>query len=301
VCQNEATTSRKWRYPSKEMHAALKVLNDSLQKYRGVDIKSQLRNAHQIIENEWFKISSIVSANPLDVEEYLDSFEDISSDVLEYIVNMVDGSGNTAMHYAVSHGNFDVVSILLDSKVCDINKQNKAGYTSVMLVSLAEITSPTHANVVRKLFSLADLNIRAKVHGQTALMLAVSHGRLNTVSMLLEAGADMNIQDDDGSTALMCAAEHGHVDIVKLFLMQPECDPSICDVDGSTALKIAMEAGHRNIGVLLYAHQRNIHGAALTRAPKKSKSSSGSPVAMPSSPLLPQRSGARALSSSSHK
>lgn len=66
------------------------------------------------------------------------------------------------MHYAVSHGNFDVVSILLDSKVCDINQLNKAGYTSVMLVSLAEICSPTHANVVRRLFHLGDVNIRAK-------------------------------------------------------------------------------------------------------------------------------------------
>lgn len=66
------------------------------------------------------------------------------------------------MHYAVSHGNFDVVSILLDSKVCDINKPNKAGYTSVMLVSLAEVRSQTHASVVRRLFKLADVNIRAK-------------------------------------------------------------------------------------------------------------------------------------------
>lgn len=67
-------------------------------------------------------------------------------------------------------------------------------------------------------------------HGQTALMLAVSHGRVDMVSMLLEAGADINIQDDDGSTALMCAAEHGHIDIVKLFLSQPDCDTTITDV-----------------------------------------------------------------------
>jgi len=66
-------------------------------------------------------------------------------------------------------------------------------------------------------------------HGQTALMLAVSHGRLDTVVMLLEAGADVNIQDEDGSTALMCAAEHGHVDIVKYFLSQPDCDSTISD------------------------------------------------------------------------
>lgn len=61
-------------------------------------------------------------------------------------------------------------------------------------------------------------------------MLAVSHGRLDMVKMLLEAGADINIADEDGSTALMCAAEHGHIEIVKHFLCQPDCDSSITDV-----------------------------------------------------------------------
>jgi ankyrin repeat protein len=66
-------------------------------------------------------------------------------------------------------------------------------------------------------------------HGQTALMLAVSHGRLDMVRLLVETGADMNIQDEDGSTALMCAAEHGHTEIVKHLLSQPDCDASIVD------------------------------------------------------------------------
>jgi len=66
-------------------------------------------------------------------------------------------------------------------------------------------------------------------HGQTALMLAVSHGRLDMVRLLVESGADMNIQDEDGSTALMCAAEHGHTEIVKHLLSQPDCDASITD------------------------------------------------------------------------
>nr|XP_022914795.1 KN motif and ankyrin repeat domain-containing protein 1-like [Onthophagus taurus] len=278
-------TQRKKACPSKEMQAAMKVLNDSLQKGHTKNIENQVKSAVHIILQEWFKISSLVTAEPRDVEDYLDSFEEVSSSLLEYIVNMVDASGNTAMHYAVSHGNFDVVSILLDSKVCDINKQNKAGYTSVMLVSLAEVRSQTHSNVVKRLFSLADVNVRAKQHGQTALMLAVSHGRLDMVTMLIDAGADINIQDEDGSTALMCAAEHGHVEIVKYFLSQSECDSSISDVDGSTALKIAMEAGHRHIGVLLYAHQRNLSGPPKSR---KCKSASASPRA-PSSPIVTRK------------
>ncbi|KAK9890432.1 hypothetical protein WA026_010520 [Henosepilachna vigintioctopunctata] len=272
-----ASKHRKKATPSKEMQGAMKVLNDSLQKRIALP---KSHKAIDIIQQEWFKISGLISANPLDVEDYLDAFEDMSSLLLDYIVNMTDGSGNTSMHYAVSHGNFDVVSILLDSKVCDINKPNTAGYTSVMLVSLSDIRSSTHANVVRRLFQMADVNIRAKQHGQTALMLAVSHGRIEMVKMLLEAGADINIQDDDGSTALMCAAEHGHIEIVKHFLNQPDCDSTITDVDGSTALKIAMEAEHRPIGVLLYAHERNLIGAHGHKHKKKPLSPKP-----PSSPL----------------
>jgi len=66
------------------------------------------------------------------------------------------------MHYAVSHGNFDVVSILLDSKVCHVDVCNAAGYTSVMLVSLAEIRSEAHKHVVKRLLKLADVNSRGK-------------------------------------------------------------------------------------------------------------------------------------------
>jgi len=60
-------------------------------------------------------------------------------------------------------------------------------------------------------------------------MLAVSHGRLDLVQLLLEAGADVNVQDEDGSTALMCASEHGHVELVKLLLSQANCDANIAD------------------------------------------------------------------------
>lgn len=72
-----------------------------------------------------------------------------------------------------------------------------------MLVSLAKLDAAEHQSVVQRLFQIADVNVRAKKHSQTALMLATSHGNYNMVRMLLNAGADINIQDEDGSTALM--------------------------------------------------------------------------------------------------
>jgi KN motif and ankyrin repeat domain-containing protein len=102
--------------PTKEMIAALKVLNDHLQKSPEPD-EDEIKTAREVASCEWFRISSTESATSDNVEDYLDYFEEQSWDLLTFMVNMADKNGNTAMHYAVSHGNFDVVSILLDTKV----------------------------------------------------------------------------------------------------------------------------------------------------------------------------------------
>ncbi|KAG1685801.1 KN motif and ankyrin repeat domain-containing protein 1 [Nymphon striatum] len=238
---------------SKEMNAACKVLNDHLMKPFHTRDANNVKTSSQIIQQDWFRISSQKTTNAHDVEDYLDQLEDFSKDLLNTVVNMSDSNGNTAMHYAVSYGNFDVVSLLLDSKVCDISKQNKVGYTCVMLVSLAKLRNNTDKDVVKRLLQLGDINVKAAQNGQTALMLAVSHGRLDMVTLLVDAGAAVNIQDNDGSTALMCASEHGHIEIVKYLLTYPDIDSKLVDNDGSNALGIAMEANHRDIGLLLYA------------------------------------------------
>ena len=70
------------------------------------------------------------------------------------------------------------------------------------LISLAQINTDTNRAVLRRLFSLGDINMTGSQHGQTALMLGVSHGRQKIVQLLVESGADLNIRDEDGSSAL---------------------------------------------------------------------------------------------------
>uniref|UniRef100_A0A3Q2QY49 KN motif and ankyrin repeat domains 1b n=1 Tax=Fundulus heteroclitus TaxID=8078 RepID=A0A3Q2QY49_FUNHE len=206
------------------------------------------------LQQEWFSVSSHKLASPETVGEYLSAFRMISPSVLQHVVNMADGNGNTALHYSVSHSNFGVVKKLLDAEMCDVNRQNTAGYTPIMLAVLAAVESPEDMRVVEQLFTKGDVNDKAIQAGQTALMLAVSHGRMDMVQALLAHGAQVNVQDDEGSTALMCASEHGHADIVKLLLAQPDCDATLTDSDDSSALSVALEAGHNDIAVLLYAH-----------------------------------------------
>ncbi|KAM7093335.1 KN motif and ankyrin repeat domain-containing protein 1 isoform 2-T3 [Molossus nigricans] len=238
---------------SEKMLSACNLLKNNINDPKALTSKD-MRFCLNTLQHEWFRVSSQKSAVPAMVGDYIAAFAAISPDVLRHIINMADGNGNTALHYSVSHSNFEIVKLLLDADVCNVDHQNKAGYTPIMLAALAAVEAEKDMRVVEELFGCGDVNAKASQAGQTALMLAVSHGRIDMVKGLLACGADVNIQDDEGSTALMCASEHGHVEIVKLLLAQPGCSGHLEDNDGSTALSIALDAGHKDIAVLLYAH-----------------------------------------------
>ncbi|XP_037061290.1 KN motif and ankyrin repeat domain-containing protein 1 isoform X2 [Peromyscus leucopus] len=252
-CEPEKVEIRERYELSEKMLSACNLLKNNINDPKALTSKD-MRFCLNTLQHEWFRVSSQKSAVPAMVADYIAAFEAVSLDVLRYIINMADGNGNTALHYSVSHSNFQIVKLLLDADVCNVDHQNKAGYTPIMLAALAAVEAEKDMQVVEELFGCGDVNAKASQAGQTALMLAVSHGRIDMVKGLLACGADVNIQDDEGSTALMCASEHGHVEIVKLLLAQPGCNGHLEDNDGSTALSIALEAGHKDIAVLLYAH-----------------------------------------------
>uniref|UniRef100_A0A452I7T0 Uncharacterized protein n=1 Tax=Gopherus agassizii TaxID=38772 RepID=A0A452I7T0_9SAUR len=261
---------------SEKMLSACNLLKNNLDDPKALASKD-MRFCLNTIQHEWFRVSSQKSAVPAMVGDYIAAFEELSSPVLRHIINMADGNGNTALHYSVSHSNFEIVKLLLDANVCNVNHQNKAGYTPIMLAALAAVEAAKDMQIVEELFGCGDVNAKASQAGQTALMLAVSHGRIDMVKALLACGADVNIQDDEGSTALMCASEHGHVEIVKLLLAQLGCNGTLQDNDGSTALSIALEAGHKDIAVLLYAHV-NFSKPQSPSTPRLSRKTSPGPT-----------------------
>ncbi|NXD45611.1 KANK1 protein, partial [Copsychus sechellarum] len=245
-CEAEEVEIRERYELSEKMLSACNLLRNNIDDSKALTNKD-MRFCLNTIQHEWFRVSSQKSAVPEMVGDYITAFEEISPAVLRHIINMADGNGNTALHYSVSHSNFEIVKLLLDAS----KDRNKAGYTPIMLAALAAVEAEKDMRIVEELFSCGDVNAKASQAGQTALMLAVSHGRIDTVSY---THLDVYKRQDEGSTALMCASEHGHVEIVKLLLAQPGCNSTLEDNDGSTALSIALEAGHKDIAVLLYAH-----------------------------------------------
>ncbi|XP_022660119.1 uncharacterized protein LOC111249912 isoform X6 [Varroa destructor] len=252
-----------WHTLTREMESACLILNEYLQRPEKSD-PNKLKAAMSRIQTEWFGVTSGPETDPAHVQEILEELDKISNHLLHRVINMADNNGNTALHYAVSHGNFTVVTRLLDSRATDVNKQNRAGYTPVMLAALASLgtNEATQRAIVHRLFQMGDVNSKASQNGQTALMLAASHGRADMVKALLETGADPNTQDNDGSTALMCAAEHGYIDVVRMLLANPDVEINIADHDGQTALSIAMEAGHKDTALLIYASSNFSRGSS---------------------------------------
>ncbi|KAM7388137.1 hypothetical protein PAMP_024336 [Pampus punctatissimus] len=214
----------------------------------------EMRQVLVVLYQEWFRISSQKNSEADTVRSYLQQVGLTTPTLLPYVVNLTDGNGNMALHYSVSHSNFHVVKLLLDTGLCETDNVNKAGYTPVMLAALTAAESSDDLEVAQQLLKLGDVNARSRQTGQTALMLAVSHGRVAMVKLLLSCGADVNAQDREGSTALMCASEHGHTNIASLLLETGRCDTSLTDKNEQTAQSVAEGASHQEIIDLLKAH-----------------------------------------------
>ncbi|KAM8765460.1 KN motif and ankyrin repeat domain-containing protein 3 isoform 2-T2 [Rhynchonycteris naso] len=209
--------------------------------------------AARLVAQEWFRVSSQRGSRAEPVARILGAVARLGPELLAHVVNLADGNGNTALHYSVSHGNLSISSLLLDTGVCKVDCQNRAGYSALMLAALTSVGHEDMA-VIQRLLCMGNVNAKASQTGQTALMLAITHGRQDMVAALLACGTDVNIQDADGATALMCASEYGRLETVQLLLAQPACDPALLDNEGTSALAMALEAEQDEVAALLHAH-----------------------------------------------
>lgn len=215
-----------------------------------------MRKALVVLFQHWFSAAAEEASEASRVTAYLKHIKKETPSLLAFLVNLADDNRNTVLHYSVSHCNYSIVTLILDTGVSDVNIQNNSGYTAVMLASLTAPDGPGGMEVVRKLMEQGDINIRSSKTGQTALHLAVRHGRVVMVRLLLSCGADANIQDSQGTTALMFASERGHTHIARLLLERSQCDLALTDKRGQTALSIAMQGSHADTAALLQAHAK---------------------------------------------
>lgn len=92
----------------------------------------QLASSSLVLQ-EWFRLSSQKSSIPDTVANHLLAFAEVSPALLAHVVNLADGNGNTALHYSVSHSNFHIVWLLLDTGQCPPAPEISPGHHPTVL------------------------------------------------------------------------------------------------------------------------------------------------------------------------
>ena len=202
---------------------------------------------------------------------------DCSKEVLQTIldhgadVNTTNENNTTSLMYACHKGSTDVINVLLNAGA-DHRISNANGYTWLHYASVGDCSK----EVLHAILNYgADINAASK-NNETALMKACERGNIDVMNVLLNAGANPHISDDDGDnwlhyaaygdcskvvletiidhgvdvnavnkynqTALLIACKKCNEDAINV-LLNVGADPTIGDIDGNTCLYEAIGQG----------------------------------------------------------
>lgn len=109
--------------------------------------------------------------------------------------------------------------------------------------------------------------------GETPLLIATHENYIEVAKLLIEAGADINLQDNIQDSAYLYAGAQGKTEILKYLIEHAEPNQNIVNRYGGNALIPAAEKGHlNNVKLLLLDgkadidHQNNFGYTALIEA-----------------------------------
>jgi uncharacterized protein len=170
-----------------------------------------------------------------------------------------DNDGNTAFHYALESGDYFTALGLINPNLID--KANKQSTTPLGIalknknIEALELLLQFKANII-----LLD------TFGRSPLMLAVKayQGKADlafckiALTLLLQAGTDVNAQDKAGNTALHYAVESNSKELVQLLINAHAC-LSTPNTKNETALMLAKKLNYTSIATLFESIEKEKH------------------------------------------
>ncbi|XP_067660154.1 putative ankyrin repeat protein RF_0381 [Haliotis asinina] len=136
-------------------------------------------------------------------------------------LSLINAYHETILHMACEGGNIEIIKYILNQDIVDIDSQD--------------------------------------INGQTPAMIPASNGNMDVLEILVEAGADLSLEREDGETILHVACEWEHIEIIEYLLTHSHVDINSRDGDDCTPAMMAAREGNEDIFFLLVAH-----GADLT-------------------------------------
>jgi ankyrin repeat protein len=160
-------------------------------------------------------------------------------------VNIKDNKGYTALSHSIEARYDEVSDVLLNHPQLDPNARGLNGTTT-----LASYVWRDRSDVVDQLLERgADVNAQDN-DGDAPLHGAAQNGNVGIIDMLIDNGADVNLKNKQGGTPLMWAAVFGHEDAARR-LIERGADPSLKDAEGLTARDWAIRNNRNSVVALL--------------------------------------------------
>jgi ankyrin repeat protein len=129
-------------------------------------------------------------------------------------VNISQGDGMTALHWAALNGNSEMADTLVHAGANVRATTRLGGYTPLFMAAKSGFPA-----VIEVLIKAGADAKAAAIDGITPLMMAASSGNIDSLERLIQAGADVNaIETERGQTALVFAATFNQADAIKVLL-----------------------------------------------------------------------------------
>jgi len=149
--------------------------------------------------------------------------------------------GGAAFTWAAEEGHWGVVKLLLD-RHADVNLRHKR-YGVTALIQAAR---QGNRDALDFLLARGALMQGKDSNGRTALHWACLEGRVDAAKLLLDRGADADDPDEGGDTPLHWAALKGSDEILRL-LLGAGASPQIKNRQGDTVRDVAARLGHTTL------------------------------------------------------
>ncbi len=169
-----------------------------------------------------------------------------------------------AFGFALAHNQTEIAKLLIDLNLVDLGPQSDALYMTIRRQNFALLDymlehggqfGRDKRNITRLILNLSDvwnedcpallnrLNLPLQKLGGTALCHAAGDNRQAVVEYLLEAGVDVNSQNDSFDTPVLRAADEGHTEMVR-FLVKHGADLACKNQFGFRPYTAALANGH---------------------------------------------------------
>jgi ankyrin repeat protein len=161
----------------------------------------------------------------------------------------LDKHGRTPLHWAVDSASVRIVHLLIESGV-PVNTQDYDGTTALHHLILALQKNPkkekTYREILEYLVPIVEVN-GSDINGVSALHLAAEFGDLESMRLLIQNGAIVNITDHQGENPLFYAVRAGHYKIIRALVEEFNINIDMMNEDEENVLDLCMAIGEQNL------------------------------------------------------